>query len=71
MLASSHYWSVSKQTTRISIFTVSTFVSLGCSGKFSRKMRRTPYYSLLDLYTFGFSTRRLEQIATCSISTIL
>nr|GFA16087.1 hypothetical protein [Tanacetum cinerariifolium] len=26
--------------------------------------------SLLDLYAFGFSTRRLEQIATCSISTI-
>nr|GEV55841.1 integrase, catalytic region, zinc finger, CCHC-type, peptidase aspartic, catalytic [Tanacetum cinerariifolium] len=33
-------------SSRISIFTVNTFVSLGCSGKFSRKMRRTLYYSL-------------------------
>nr|GEW77923.1 putative ribonuclease H-like domain-containing protein [Tanacetum cinerariifolium] len=31
---------------RISIFTVNTFVSLGCSGEISRKMRRTLYYSL-------------------------
>nr|GEW81740.1 hypothetical protein [Tanacetum cinerariifolium] len=60
MLACSHYWNVSKQTTRISIFIVNTFVSLGCSGKFSR----------LDLCAFGFSTQRLEQTATCSISTI-
>nr|GEZ12933.1 putative zinc finger, CCHC-type [Tanacetum cinerariifolium] len=41
MLACSHYWNVSMQTTRISIFIVSTFISLRCSGKFSRKMRRT------------------------------
>nr|GEV12044.1 reverse transcriptase domain-containing protein [Tanacetum cinerariifolium] len=33
-------------SSRISIFTVNTFVSLGCSGKFSRKMRRTLYDSL-------------------------
>nr|GEV53835.1 putative ribonuclease H-like domain-containing protein [Tanacetum cinerariifolium] len=31
---------------RISIFTVNTFASPRCSGKFSRKMRRTLYYSL-------------------------
>nr|GEY29220.1 hypothetical protein [Tanacetum cinerariifolium] len=30
-------------SSRISIFIVNTFVSLGCSGKFSRKMRRTLY----------------------------
>nr|GEZ79709.1 hypothetical protein [Tanacetum cinerariifolium] len=56
-------------SSRISIFIVNTFVSLGCSGKFSRKVRRTLYYSLLDLCAFGFSTQRLKQIATCSIST--
>nr|GEU71199.1 hypothetical protein [Tanacetum cinerariifolium] len=33
-------------SSRISIFTVNTFVSLRCSGKFSGKMRRTLYYSL-------------------------
>nr|GEU57141.1 hypothetical protein [Tanacetum cinerariifolium] len=33
-------------SSRISIFTVNTFVSLRCSGKISRKMRRTLYYSL-------------------------
>nr|GFA79645.1 Gag-Pol polyprotein [Tanacetum cinerariifolium] len=32
-------------SSRISIFTVNTFVLLRCSGKFSRKMRRTLYYS--------------------------
>nr|GEX70810.1 putative ribonuclease H-like domain-containing protein [Tanacetum cinerariifolium] len=30
-----------KLISRISIFTVNTFISLGCSGKFSRKMRKT------------------------------
>nr|GEY40252.1 putative reverse transcriptase domain-containing protein [Tanacetum cinerariifolium] len=38
--------SSSKRWTKISIFIVTTFVSLGCSGKFSRKMRRTLYYIL-------------------------
>nr|GEX11736.1 NADPH-dependent aldehyde reductase 1, chloroplastic-like [Tanacetum cinerariifolium] len=33
-------------SSRISIFTMSTFVSLGCSGKFSREMRRTLYYNM-------------------------
>nr|GEX79653.1 retrotransposon protein [Tanacetum cinerariifolium] len=33
-------------SSRISIFIVNTFVSLGCSGKFSRKMRMTLYYNL-------------------------
>nr|GEW91138.1 reverse transcriptase domain-containing protein [Tanacetum cinerariifolium] len=33
-------------SSRISIFTVNTFVSLGCSGKITRIMRRTLYYSL-------------------------
>nr|GEU98282.1 hypothetical protein [Tanacetum cinerariifolium] len=33
-------------SSRISIFTVSTFISLECSGKLSRKMRRTLYYNL-------------------------
>nr|GEV88457.1 hypothetical protein [Tanacetum cinerariifolium] len=33
-------------SSKISIFTVNTFVSLRCSGKISRKMRRTLYYSL-------------------------
>nr|GEY30534.1 reverse transcriptase domain-containing protein [Tanacetum cinerariifolium] len=36
-----------KLISRISIFTVNTFISLGCSGKFSRKMRRTLLYQLL------------------------
>ncbi|GKB58533.1 hypothetical protein Tco_0914719 [Tanacetum coccineum] len=37
----SQYRSVSKQTTQISIFTVNTSVSLGCSGTTTRIIRRT------------------------------
>nr|GEZ11605.1 putative reverse transcriptase domain-containing protein [Tanacetum cinerariifolium] len=52
-------------SSRISISTVNTYVSFGCSGKISRMM-----CSRLDLCTFGFSNRRPELTATYSISTI-
>ncbi|GKA60435.1 hypothetical protein Tco_0759842 [Tanacetum coccineum] len=64
MLASSHYRNVSKQTTRI--IPSSTFEYLSITRMFWQDLKD----NALDLCTFGFSNRRLEQTATNSISTI-
>nr|GEZ08602.1 reverse transcriptase domain-containing protein [Tanacetum cinerariifolium] len=55
--------SQSRQSTEISIFTVSTYVSLRCSDNTTWIMRRTLECVLI------LSDRRLEEIATFSIST--
>ncbi|GJT67109.1 hypothetical protein Tco_1018589 [Tanacetum coccineum] len=50
MLASSHYRNVSKQTTRISIYTVNNKYHSDVLAEISRIMHRTPLLQLVNIY---------------------